>query len=210
MAPQVPGATLFQRLMRLVGLLARHPLRFLKAWFVPDFARRTLILLYMRTLEGHLRMRRGRGLMTGLRRGVTTGLQEGPAPTSNMPEAFDLAKRVSDKIDGYPMTMVSETLLGIPTTAHILGGCCMGDSAETGVIDHRHRVFGYDGLYVVDGSAISANPGVNPSLTITALAERAMTFIPVAKEWTRGETDAVVEPAARTAGAVGSLAAGAR
>jgi cholesterol oxidase len=210
MAPQVPGATMFARLARLFGILARHPVRFLKAWFVPDFARRTMILLYMRTLEGHLRMRRGRGLTTALRRGVRTGLQEGPAPTSNMPEAFDLAKRVSDKLDGYPMTMVSETLLGIPTTAHILGGSCMGDSAETGVIDHRHRVFGYDGLYVVDGSAISANPGVNPSLTITALAERAMTFIPAAQERPRGETDAVVEPAARTAGSVGSVAAGAR
>ena len=64
--------------------------------------------------------------------------------------------------------MLTETLLGIPTTAHILGGCCMGSSAETGVIDHRHRVFGYDGLYVIDGAAVSANPGVNPSLTITA------------------------------------------
>ncbi|NTX59743.1 GMC family oxidoreductase [Myxococcus sp. CA051A] len=180
MAPQVRGTTMLTRVARLFALLARHPLRFLKAWFVPDFARRTMILLYMRTLEGHLRMRRARGLTTGLRRGLTTGLQSGPAPTSNMPEAFDLAKRVSDKLDGYPMTMVSETVLGIPTTAHILGGCCMGDSAETGVIDHRHRVFGYEGLYVVDGSAISANPGVNPSLTITALAERAMTFIPAA------------------------------
>jgi cholesterol oxidase len=77
--------------------------------------------------------------------------------------------------------MLTETLLGIPTTAHILGGCPMGGGPERGVIDHRHRVFGYEGLYVVDGSAISANPGVNPSLTITALAERAMTFIP-AKE----------------------------
>ncbi|HRY44329.1 MAG TPA: GMC oxidoreductase, partial [Thermoanaerobaculia bacterium] len=57
-------------------------------------------------------------------------------------------------------------------------GCPMGDAPENGVIDHRHRVFGYDGLWVVDGSAISANPGVNPSLTITALAERAMTFVP--------------------------------
>jgi cholesterol oxidase len=54
----------------------------------------------------------------------------------------------------------------------------MGDSAEAGVIDHSHRVFGYEGLWVIDGSAISANPGVNPSLTITALAERAMSFIP--------------------------------
>nr|BDT36328.1 GMC oxidoreductase [Myxococcus sp. MH1] len=177
MAPQVPGKSMLGRMARLVGLLARHPLRFLKAWFVPDFAKRTLILLYMRTLEGHLRMRRGRLLKSGL----STGLQSGPAPTSNMPEAFDLARRVADKLDGYPMTMVSETVLGIPTTAHILGGCCMGDSAATGVIDHRHRLFGYEGLYVVDGSAISANPGVNPSLTITALAERAMTFIPHAR-----------------------------
>lgn len=180
MAPQVRGATMLARVARLFALLARHPVRFLKAWFVPDFARRTMILLYMRTLEGHLRMRRARGLTTGFRKGLTTGLQSGPAPTANMPEAFDLARRVSDKLDGYPMTMVSETVLGIPTTAHILGGCCMGDSAQTGVIDHRHRVFGYEGLYVVDGSAISANPGVNPSLTITALAERAMTFIPAA------------------------------
>ncbi|QSQ14230.1 GMC oxidoreductase [Myxococcus landrumensis] len=182
MAPQVRGARMLSRVARLVGLLVRHPLRFLKAWFVPNFAQRTVILLYMRTLEGHLRMQRGRGWTTGLRKGLQTGLQEGPAPTANMPEAFDLAHRVSEKLDGYPMTMVSETVLGIPTTAHILGGCCMGDSAETGVIDPRHRVFGYEGLYVVDGSAISANPGVNPSLTITALAERAMAFIPHARE----------------------------
>ncbi|NVJ21105.1 GMC family oxidoreductase [Myxococcus sp. AM011] len=190
MAPQVRGSTMLTRVARLLALLARHPVRFLKAWFVPDFARRTMILLYMRTLEGHLRMRRRRGLLTGLRKGLTTGLQSGPAPTSNMPEAFDLAKRVSDKLDGYPMTMVSETVLGIPTTAHILGGCCMGDSAQTGVIDHRHRVFGYEGLFVVDGSAISANPGVNPSLTITALAERAMSFIPAARASDDGEQPA--------------------
>ncbi|HET8646943.1 MAG TPA: GMC oxidoreductase, partial [Vicinamibacteria bacterium] len=99
-------------------------------------------------------------------------------PTTNMPEAADLARRVADKIDGKPMTLVMETVAGIPTTAHILGGACMGDSPQTGVIDHRHRVYGYPGLFVVDGSAVSANPGVNPSLTICALAERAMSFIP--------------------------------
>ncbi|RYZ38554.1 MAG: GMC family oxidoreductase, partial [Myxococcaceae bacterium] len=158
MAPHVPGATLVKRLARLVGMLARHPVRFLQAMFVRDFARRTMILLYMRTMEGHLRMRRGRAPGTGFRTGLTTGLQEGPAPTVNMPEAFDLARRVSDKLDGYPMTMVSETLMGIPTTAHILGGACMGDSPATGAIDSRHRLYGYDGLYVVDGAAISANP----------------------------------------------------
>ena len=134
-----------------------------------------MILLYMRTLEGSLRLKRGLGGH------LTTALGEGPAPTSSMPEATDLARRVAAKIDGFPESMLTEILLGTPTTAHILGGCYMGDSPSSGVIDARHRVFGYDGLYVVDGSAVSANPGVNPSLTITALAERAMSFIP-AKE----------------------------
>jgi cholesterol oxidase len=74
--------------------------------------------------------------------------------------------------------MVTETVQGVPSTAHILGGACIGKNADEGVIDDHHQVFGYPGLYVVDGSSVSANPGVNPSLTITALAERAMSLIP--------------------------------
>jgi len=76
------------------------------------------------------------------------------------------------------MTLATEILRGVPSTAHILGGACMGATVEEGVIDAEHRVHGYPGLFVIDGSAISANPGVNPSLTITALAERAMSHIP--------------------------------
>jgi cholesterol oxidase len=68
--------------------------------------------------------------------------------------------------------------LGTPSTAHILGGACMGADASEGVIAPDHQVHGYPGLYVIDGAAVSANPGVNPSLTITALAERAMRLIP--------------------------------
>src|SRR5262249_48039108 len=111
-------------------------------------------------------------------RQLTTQLGSGPAPSASIPEATALAERVATKIDGFPGSLLTETLLGVPTTAHILGGCTLGDSAETGVIDHRHRVFGYDRLHLIDGSSISANPGVNPSLSICALAERAMTFIP--------------------------------
>ena len=133
-----------------------------------------MILLYMRTLEGHLRLRLGA-------LGLTTAIAEGPAPSAAIPEATALARRVEEKTDGFAASLLSETILGTPTTAHILGGACMGGSAEEGVIDARHRAFGYDGLYVVDGSAVSANPGVNPSLTITALAERAMSFIPPAQ-----------------------------
>lgn len=180
--PHTSAPTLLARLARLVSVVLRNPLRTLRALLVPDFARHTLILLYMRTLEGHLRMQLGRGLFTGLRRGLTTALQEGPAPTAYMPEINDLAERFARRLDGSVMSMATETLMGIPTTAHILGGCSMGDSPERGVIDSRHRVFGYEGLYVIDGSAISANPGVNPSLTIAALAERAMTFIPARQE----------------------------
>jgi cholesterol oxidase len=198
MAPYVTGTTVLSRLANLVGVFLRHPLKVTRTFFLRDFARRTMILLYMRTLEGHLRMRRGRGLFTGGSKGLKTGLQEGPAPTAHMPEAAELAHRVAEKLDGVPMTMATESVLGIPTTAHILGGCCMGDSPQTGVIDSQHRLYGYEGLYVVDGSAMSANPGVNPSLTITALAERAMTFIPARQQVDSEakETEAVARPVA--------------
>jgi cholesterol oxidase len=162
----------------LAGTVVRHPLKLLRAVTVPDFARYSVILLDMRALEGSLRMKLGRGLTTGFTTGLTTELGEGAAPTASIPEATELARRVAEKLDGLPVSLVTETALGVPTTAHILGGCCMGASAEDGVIDRDHRVFGYDGLWVIDGSAISANPGVNPSLTITALAERAMSRIP--------------------------------
>jgi cholesterol oxidase len=174
-APHVPGANAFARILRALGAMARHPLRWMRAYLVRDWARSTMILLYMRTLEGSLKMRLGLGGR------LTTALGEGPAPTASMPEATDLAHRVADKIDGFPESMLTEIVLGTPTTAHILGGCCMGATGEQGVIDGRHRVHGYEGLYVIDGSAISANPGVNPSLTITALAERAMSLIPAQK-----------------------------
>jgi cholesterol oxidase len=73
-----------------------------------------------------------------------------------------------------------EALLSIPTTAHILGGVVIGRDPQTGVVDSQHRAFGYENLLVCDGSAVPANVGVNPSLTITAMAERAMTHIPPA------------------------------
>jgi cholesterol oxidase len=100
------------------------------------------------------------------------------APQASMPEATDLAHRFAEKTGGTVMSMATETVLGVPSTAHILGGCAMGRDANEGVINARHEVHGYEGLYVIDGSAMSANPGVNPSLTITALAERAMSMIP--------------------------------
>jgi cholesterol oxidase len=174
MAPHVPGENAAVRLLRVFVALLRHPINFLRAYFVDDWAMRTMILLYMRTLDGHLSMKLGP-------LGLTTALSAGPAPTASIPEATDLARRIEKKTDGYAGSLLSETVMGIPTTAHILGGACMGKTREEGVIDDRHRVFGYEGLYVIDGAAMSANPGVNPSLTITALAERAMSHVPPAR-----------------------------
>jgi cholesterol oxidase len=178
MLPMAPGDSIGERFLNALKLVARQPLRTIRTYLVPDWAKYNMILLYMRTVEGHIRMRLGRSWRTGFQRWAVTAKGDGPPAKAWSPEATDLAGRVARLIDGYPTSLLTETVLGIPTTAHILGGCPMGDSPENGAIDHRQRLFGYDGLWVVDGSAISANPGVNPSLTITALAERAMTFIP--------------------------------
>ncbi len=177
-SPHVPGNNFAIRIGRALATLFRHPIRSLRAFFVPNWAKYTIILLYMRTIDGHLRLLRKRVLRALLRRRLVSRIGAGPHPTAAIPEATDLGRRVADKIDGYPSSLLTETVLGIPSTAHILGGCVMGDSPETGVIDPEHRLYGYPGLYVVDGSTMSANPGVNPSLTITAMSERAMSRIP--------------------------------
>src|SRR5204863_5158550 len=110
-----------------------------------------------------------------------------PNPTW-LPVGHEAVKRMAARMsrDGKPGqagVSIGEPF-GRPATAHFIGGCAIGDSPVTGVVDPYQRLYGYDGLHVVDGSAISANLGVNPSLTITAQAERAMAFWP-----NKGESD---------------------
>jgi cholesterol oxidase len=171
-SPLTHGPNALVRVLRALAGLVRHPVRNLKALLVRDWAKHTQILLYMRTIDSTLRLRRS--WWGGLR----TTMEEGARPEALMSEARELAREFAAIVDGQPMALLTETVLGIPNTAHILGGCVMGRDPAEGVIDHQHRVFGYRGLLVCDGSTVSANPGVNPSLTITALSERAMTFIP--------------------------------
>ncbi|MEK7438313.1 MAG: GMC oxidoreductase [Pseudomonadota bacterium] len=171
MGPRVFHPNGVMRLLKLAGDWFAHPLTNLKVVFVDDWAKRTQILLFMRTIDSTLRMVLGRY-------GLSTRLDAGPAPTAFMPEARELSERFAAIVGGKPVALVSETLFGIPSTAHILGGACMGRDASEGVIDSDNRVFGYRNLYVCDGSMISANPGVNPSLSITAISERAMSKLP--------------------------------
>jgi cholesterol oxidase len=100
-----------------------------------------------------------------------------PAPTY-IPLANEVARRMAKEMDGVPYSGIIEVLLNRATTAHILGGCPMGEGPDRGVVDTRARLFGYDDFYVVDGSIVPANLGVNPSLTITALAEHTMSHVP--------------------------------
>jgi cholesterol oxidase len=170
-APLAQGRNIMVRVAKVVFDLISHPAKNLKVFFIDDWAKRTQILLFMRTLDSTFRF--SRGLF-----GMKTEAERGERPTAFVPEAGELARRYAGLVNGKPMVLLTETLFGIPTTAHILGGCVMGRDKSEGVIDKNNRVFGYESMYICDGSMISANPGVNPSLTITALTERAMSKIP--------------------------------
>ncbi len=163
-----PGAP---RQLRFLGQVARHPLAFLRSLSVRRWSERTIILLVMQSRDNALRLR--------LRRGRLVSSQgDGEPNPSYIPAANEAARVTADLIGGRPGSSLNEVLLDVPTTAHILGGACIGVSPETGVVDSYHRVFSHPGLHVVDGAAVSANLGVNPSLTITAQAERALAHWP--------------------------------
>ena len=174
----VDGGGGLPRPLRLVLAAVTHPAKFLRSLSVRRWAERTIILLVMQSLDNSLRLRLGRW-----GRLVTEQESGKPSPTF-IPIANRSARITAELIDGDPGSSINEVLLDAPLTAHAIGGACIGASPEKGVIDPYQRVFGHPGLHVMDGSAITANLGVNPSLTITAMSERAMAFWP-----NKGEDD---------------------
>jgi len=166
-----------QPLHLLLNML-RHPLTALRAMRIPAWSRRTMILLVMQTLDNSMRLKVKRRWPNGNVVLTTEQDPDNPNP-DKIPVAYRAAEWIQRHIGGTPQAMVMEALLSIPTTAHILGGAAIGRDAASGVVDEHHRVFGYENLLVCDGAAVPANIGANPSLTITALTERAMTHIPV-------------------------------
>ncbi|MCB1146352.1 MAG: GMC family oxidoreductase [Leptospiraceae bacterium] len=185
MVPAVMGNNILLRLGRVITAYIRQPVRRFKALIVPDWAKYTQIMLFMQSLDSTMRFVKGWFRLK-------TTLDQGPAPTSDIPIAHDLAQKFADKVDGTVHALATESLTGLASTAHILGGCCMGSDPENGVIDKDNRLFGYENMYVCDGSTISANIGVNPSLTITAITERAMSKIPKNKKKITGKKYAKV------------------
>ncbi|MFN8239552.1 MAG: GMC oxidoreductase [Bacteroidales bacterium] len=170
--PLTHGRNAVLRCGKLVKSLVTKPGSWLHIYFTRDFARQSVILLYMQHLNSTLRLAKGPVFLKST-------LSDGSAPTAFMPESKTLANEMSSILGGKPFVLVTEAVAGIPTTAHILGGAVIGKDISTGVIDADHKVFGYENMYICDGSAVSANPGVNPSLTISAMTERAMSKIAV-------------------------------
>ncbi|MFF0527476.1 GMC oxidoreductase [Nocardia amikacinitolerans] len=158
------------RFLRFLLAILVHPLVFLRSLNARHASEKSVILLVMQSLDNSLTSFRKRGRLK-----TRQGTGE-PNPTW-IPLAHEVGRRFADKVDGDTHGLIMD-VFDIPATAHYIGGCVIGESAETGVVDPYQRVFGHPGLHVADGSAVTANLGVNPSLTITAQAERAMAFWP--------------------------------
>ena len=170
LAPMAHGKNIFIRGGLLLWDWLRYPIKNFRVFFVDDWAKRTQILLFMQTINTTLRFVKGSI-------GIKSKIETGENPPAFISQARELAEAYAKIVNGKTTMLMTETLFGIPLTAHILGGAVMGQHENEGVIDKDNRVFGYKNMYVCDASMISANPGVNPALTITALSERAMSKI---------------------------------
>ncbi|KIF04806.1 cholesterol oxidase [Streptomyces sp. RSD-27] len=176
---QVPHSA--HRVRAWLARTVRHPVQLARSLSNRRWSERTIIGLVMQSLDNSLTTYRKPG---GLGKGLLTARQgHGDPNPVQIAEATEAATLLAEEINGFPGSNVGE-LMGTPLTAHFLGGCPIGATPEEGVVDPYHRLYGHPGISVVDGAAVSANLGVNPSLTITAQAERAMSYWP-----NKGEAD---------------------
>jgi cholesterol oxidase len=181
------------RPIRWLGTILRHPLQFLRSIVPFGWARKTAILLVMQPLNNHLTYKLRRRWYWPFSRKLDSDRGDGPPAPTFIPVANLVAKKMAAKMGGgVPQSGLLEVLFGKASTAHVLGGCPIGLTPDDGVVDPQSRAFGYDDFYIVDGSIIPANLGVNPSLTITAMAEHAMSHVPsrsarTGEVWSEGQ-----------------------
>jgi cholesterol oxidase len=166
-----------RRILNFLWWALTHPVDFAKALFLPGWAHNTTIILVMQHADNRMRFRIGRSLFTLFRTGMVADEEPGYLINAQVEGSHEITREFADRTNGVALGSIGENLLGLPTTAHILGGAPMGQNAEDGVINENFEIHHYEGLYIIDGSVVPANPGVNPSLTITALAEYAMSKI---------------------------------
>ena len=172
----------FPRWMRWAKNVALRPREFVRTLNPIGSAKGGAILLVMQPVDNHMRYRMRRRWFAPWKKRLDSDRGTNKPTPTYIPIANEVARRMAKEMDGIPQSGIIEVFMNKATTAHILGGCPMGLTNETGVVDTRGRLFGYDDFYVVDGSIVPANLGVNPSLTITALAEHAMSQVPAKPE----------------------------
>jgi len=175
------GGKRIPRILRWLGNEIGHPVRNLRMRNPAGWARQTFILLVMQTVDNHFHLTRRRPWYFPFVNVLATARGGGSRHPSWYPTGNDFARRMAARTGGGAANVITEVTVGAPITAHILGGCSFGPTPEEGVIDERNRVRGYEGMIVCDGSQIPENLGVNPALSITAFAERAMSFVPPKK-----------------------------
>ena len=167
------------RLLRFLGWALTHPLDFARALILPGWAHNVTIILVMQHADNRMRFRIGRSGFTLFRRGMVADKEPGYEIGAQVGGSHELTRDFAARTNGIALGSVGENLLNLPTTAHILGGAPIGKNGDDGVVDESFAVHNYPGLYIIDGSIMPANPGVNPSLTITALAEYAMSKVKI-------------------------------
>jgi cholesterol oxidase len=163
------------RVFNFFAKLLTHPILFFRMAFNRRWAENTVVFLVMQTLDNKMQIALKKWPLHKTLTIKNTGEQK---VNSYIPLGQEVMHRYAKKVNGHSQNSAAEILMDVPSTAHILGGCQMGESAGTGVIDKNFRVFGYPGMFILDGSVVQGNLGVNPSLTIAALAEYAMDKIP--------------------------------
>ncbi len=163
------------RTLKMIGNCIIHPWDFLRSLFQTNTARNSVIFLIMQSLPNAMQMKLKRGLFGHSLAFKNTGGNKVP---SYIPIGQEALYKYAAKVKGVPQNAFSEIIFGLASTAHILGGCPMGKTEAEGVVNERFEVHGYKNFYILDGSIVPCNLGVNPSLTITALSEYAMSFIP--------------------------------
>ncbi|MEZ0228603.1 MAG: GMC oxidoreductase [Planctomycetota bacterium] len=173
------GGGKLPRPLYFLGAVLKKPFQALRLLWPFGWARRTVILLCMQPLDNSLELRMRRRWWWPFSRALDSDRGDRPPAPTHIPIANATAERMAVKMNGMPQSVLPEVLLDTCSTAHILGGCAIGHGPQDGVVDKACRVFGHEGLWVIDGSVIPANLGVNPSLTITALAEHAMSQVPI-------------------------------
>ncbi len=201
--PLVDGSSPGRRAVMTVISILRHPLSFLRTMTARNLESRLTALTVMQDVDSELSFEFGRSPFRPWRRGLRSKAVPGREAASYIPVANEAAREFAASSGGTPLNLMVESIGGRSFTAHILGGAVIGDSPDEGVIDSNHEVYGHPGLFVADASAIPVNLGVNPSLTITAMAERFASRWPERSEVGKdpesdGAEDPAVKPGERT------------